>query len=418
MKGPAALVFTDQAGVTIGGLTLPERAALLARRAGLGPVRVWGPRVLAPESVERLRSRGVPVLQQPPSAAPLEGAGDRDGIVVVGPGVLFEPRVLGDLIDRAGGDNAEAAAACQSGLPLLLYLPAGAITDVRACTSLDAMLASLAARGAVRDLPLEGRYCRRVERADLAPSIERGYIRHLNGGEGESYFTKKIRRFSVPLTSLLVRLGARPTHVTAGGLLLAMTSAWFLARGSYGAGLLGGVLYYASMVFDCSDGEVARLTVRDSRFGAWLETIVDYLTYFLILGALTIASQRLPGAESHRLAAAVALVGTVVVIAVAGYLRQRVAAADPGQFDDASANAMASAARLHRFARWGRQWIKRSTVAHLVVFLALVHQLPVLLYLWAFGAVVASIVILAVEPFVARRVSVAPAGIRNVDAGG
>jgi phosphatidylglycerophosphate synthase len=418
VKRPGALVFTDHASVTIGGLTLPERVALLARRAGLGPVRVWGQHVLAPESVARLRSRGVTVLQQSPAAAPLEGVGDLDDVVVVGPAVLFEPRVLNDLMDRAGGDTAEPAAACESGLPLLLYLPAGAIADVRACSSLDAMLAGLAARGAVRDVPLEGRYCRRVERADPGPSIERGYIRHLNGGEAESYFTKRIRRFSVPLTSLLVRLGARPTQVTAGGLLLAVTSAWFLARGSYGAGLLGAVLYYASMVFDCSDGEVARLTVRDSRFGAWLETIVDYLTYFLILGALTIASQRLPGAGSYRVAAAVALVGTVVVVAVAGYLRHRVAAADPGRFDDASAMAMASAARLHRFARWGRQWIKRSTVAHLVVFLALVHQLPVLLYLWAFGAVLASVVILAVEPFVARRVSVAPAGIQNVDAGG
>ena len=104
--------------------------------------------------------------------------------------------------------------------------------------------------------------------------------------------------------------------------------------------------------------------------------------------------------------------------AVAAYLRHRVAAADPGQFDDASAQAMASASRFHRFARWGRQWIKRSTVAHLIVALALVNQLPVLLYLWAFGATVASVVILAVEPFVVRRVAVAPAGVRHVDSGG
>jgi phosphatidylglycerophosphate synthase len=171
------------------------------------------------------------------------------------------------------------------------------------------------------------------------------------------------------------------------------------------------------MIFDCSDGEVARLTVRDTRFGAWLETIVDYLTYFLVLVALTVASQDRPGAETHRVAAAAALVGSVVVAIVAGYLRHRVAAADPGQFDDASAHALASATRFHRFARWGRQWIKRSTVAHLVVALALVNQLPVLLYLWAFGATLASFIILAVEPFVVRRVTVAPAGVRNVDGG-
>jgi len=103
---------------------------------------------------------------------------------------------------------------------------------------------------------------------------------------------------------------------------------------------------------------------------------------------------------------------------VAGYLRHRVAAADPGQFDDASAHAMASATWFHRFARWGRQWIKRSTVAHLIVVLAAINQVPVLLYLWAFGAAVASVVILAVEPFVVRKVAVAPAGARGANGGG
>jgi phosphatidylglycerophosphate synthase len=250
---------------------------------------------------------------------------------------------------------------------------------------------------------------RRVTSAGDIAVVERDYVRHLTG-KGEGYFTKKIRRFSVPLTARLVHLGARPTHVTLGGLALAIASAWFLARGSYAAGLLGAVLYYVSMIFDCSDGEVARVTLREGPFGAWLETVVDYVTYFLILAAVTIASQMRPHAQAYRTAAWIALAGTVVVIAVAGYLRHRVAAADPGQFDDASAKALATASAVHRFARWGRQWIKRSTVAHLVVFLALVDQLPVLLYLWAFGATVASVVILAVEPFVVRQVMVEPAG--------
>jgi hypothetical protein len=56
-------------------------------------------------------------------------------------------------------------------------------------------------------------------------------------------------------------------------------------------------------------------------------------------------------------------------------------------------------------------------VAHLVVVLALVNQLPALLYLWAFGATVASVVILGVEPFVVRRVAVSPAPVRKMEAG-
>lgn len=415
MKTLAALVFDDESPITVGGLTLTERAVLLAHQAGFGPVLVWGVRAVDAASHARLRSRGVAVVQRPQDSAPLEGVGDDQGVMVVGPNVLFGPEILADLASRTvrEGDGATTATD-ETGAPLLLYVPPGAIADVRTCRSVEKMAARLATRGALHELPRANGFCRRLDRADSARSAERDYIRHLNGKD-ESYFTKKIRRFSVPLSGCLVRFGTRPTHVTLGGLVLAVLSAWCLAQGRYGAGVLGAALYYASMIFDCSDGEVARVTLRDSPFGAWLETIVDYLTYFLVLAALTIASQNRPGAEAYRVAAAIALVGSVVVVMVAGYLRHRVAAADPGQFDDASARALASAARLHRFARWSRQWIKRSTIAHLLVALALVDQLLVLLYLWAFGATVAAFVILAVEPFVVRRVAVAPAGGRHID---
>ena len=385
----AALVFDEGAPITLGGMTLIERAVSLAKRAGLEPVFVSETGTPLPTPSARLNS----------------------GMVVVGSNVLFGPTLLTALA-KASEDlkTGEAVAASESGAPLLICLPAESLA-VLDCTTIEAMAAALAARGLLREIPMAGMFGRRVTSTDDIAAIERAYIRHLTG-KGESYFTKKIRRLSVPLTTRLVRLGARPTHVTIGGLFLAIASAWFMARGSYAAGVLGALLYYTSMIFDCSDGEVARVTLREGPFGAWLETIVDYITYFLILAAIAIASQLRPQAEAYRLAALIALVGSVIVMLVAGYLRHRVAAADPGQFDDASAKALATASGFHRFARWGRQWIKRSTVAHLVVFLAVIGQLPVMLYLWAFGATVASVVILLVEPFVVRRVAIEPASGR------
>lgn len=403
----SAVVLDGGSPVMLGGLTLTERAVLMAHRAGLRPIRVWGAAALAPASVARLRSRGVQVALLQAGSPPLDGIEDREGVVVVGANVLFGPEVLADLAGSAARvDGAATAAFDEGGQPLLLCVPPGASAGLRTCGSLRAMVASLSMRGPVHASRAPRAFCRRVTHEDSRRSVERDYTRHLNG-KGEAYFTKKIRKFSVPLTGWLVGAGARPTHVTLGGLGLAAASAWFIAQGSYAAGLVGGLLYYASMVFDCSDGEVARLTLRDDPFGAWLETVVDYLTYLLVLAALVVASQQRPGADTYRAAAVIALTGSIVIIAVAGYLRHRVAAADPGQFDDASARALASASRFHRFARWGRQWIKRSTIAHLIVALAAVDQLPVLLYLWAFGATVASVVIVAVEPFVVRTVAVA-----------
>jgi phosphatidylglycerophosphate synthase len=404
----AALVFHQGEPITVAGLTLTERAVLLARRADLVPVYVWGPQRLDAASLARLRARGATPQELSPSASPVEQMAPAPSVVLVGANVLFGPDLLVQLPDQSRPHPEDAVAASEGGTPLLLHLPAEARASVHDCQSLEAIAARLAARSALAAFPADGRFCRRITRGN-EPAVEREYIRYLTG-RGESYFTKKIRRFSVPLSTWLVRIGATPTQVTLGGLALAVASAWLIARGSYFAGLFGAALYYTSMIFDCSDGEVARVTIRDDAFGAWLETAVDYTTYLLVLVSITIASATRAQAEAYRIAAAIAFVGSMIVIAIAGYLRFRVAAADPGQFDDASAKAMASASRVHRFARWARQWIKRSSIAHLIVFLALVDQLPVLLYLWAFGATAASIVLLIVTPFVVHRVAVEPSG--------
>jgi phosphatidylglycerophosphate synthase len=403
----SALVFAGSAAVRIGGMTLSERAIRLAHRSGFSPIRLWGDGGLTAVDVDRLRSEGVPIDRQPHGSLALEAVRENAGVVIVGPDTLFGPTALTGLANAAQS-GATAAAVYEAGAPRLLFASPLAGIAASAGGSIEAIAAAVAAKGRVDDVTGRDIFCRRIDRSTEIATVEREYIRHLNG-RGESYFTKKIRRFSVPLSRQLVLLGATPTQVTMGGLVLAAASAWCIAQGSYAFGLLGALLYYASMVFDCSDGEVARLTLTDSGSGAWLETIVDYVTYFFLLAALVTAVRGRPGAEPYLVAATAALAASLIVVGVAGYLRYRVAAADPSQFDEASARVMADAPALERFARWGRQWIKRSSIAHLVVALALVGQLPVLLYLWAFGATVAAVVIVAVKPFVVRRVSVKPA---------
>ncbi|MGE5803331.1 MAG: hypothetical protein ACM358_13885 [Gemmatimonadota bacterium] len=418
MTNLSALVIDSPTPIVVGGLTLTERAILLAHRVGFAPIRVLSVRGLAPTSLSLLQARGISIVELP-SKSPLRALPPDEHITLLGPNVLFGATALTALAAEAKAiDTSAALVVREAGVPLLVFLPAQTAAGLEACRSIEEIVANRARQGVLRETDLPGQFYRRVDGTASASRAEREYVRYLNGGEHESFFTKIIRRFSVPLSSRLVRLGAGPTQVTIGGLGLALASAACLAHGSYLTGLLGAALYYTSMIFDCSDGEVARLTVRDSATGAWLETVVDYVTYFLVLGALVIAVNGRPGADGYRVAALIAVTGSIVVAAVASYLRHRVAAADPGQFDDSSAMALASATPVHRFARWGRQWIKRSTMAHLIVALALVNQLPVLLYLWAFGATVAAVVILIVEPFVARRVAVRLVTVRNRSAGG
>ncbi len=370
----------------VAGLTLAERARLAAARINLP---------LAPEE-------GAPAVS-------LERH-----VVVVGGDVLVEPRAL-DAFVRVALERAQTHVVTYDDRagPLMAFVPAS-LADGLAGAPCPLATAAAAASGVPDEVvcaTMAPHYCRRVEAGADLTAVARGYARHLNGPK-ESFFTKIIRRFSVPLSVELARTSASPTRVTLAGLAVAMAAAVCLSRPQYLWGVAGALLYYGSMVLDCSDGEVARLSFRDSSFGAWLETAVDYATYLLLLVAFTIRGPGPSGsASAFHDALLLALGGSLVVIAVASYLRQRVAAGDPGEFDAASARALKHSSRFHRFARWGRQWIKRSTIAHLLVALAMVGQLPVLIYLWAFGATVAAVVIVGVGPFVVRRVKVPPVGL-------
>ena len=394
----------------VGGLSLVERAVLAAQRAGVPRSVVVGTEEQDASMAARLRTRGADVSFADWSA--FQRLDFPDGVLLIRNDVLVEPRALVMLLDSSRTDDVRSllVAGGSASDPDLAIVPASAATVLAGANGADDLLGHVARIGPRCEVSLAPFFCRRLEPDSDLAEVETAYIRHQNGRE--SFFTKKIRKFSVPLSRVLVRHGVSPNQVTLMGLVLAVCAAAAVSVDVYVASLAGALLYYASMILDCSDGEVARLSFRDSAFGAWFETVVDYLTYFLLLGGLVLASQRRGNDNFVLEAAIVALAGSVIVVAVAAYLRQRVAGKDPGQFDDASAAALRSSTKFHRFARWGRQWIKRSTIAHLVVAFAIVNQLSMLIYLWAFGAVVASVVIIGVEPFVVRRVKVAAPGAR------
>jgi phosphatidylglycerophosphate synthase len=394
----------------VGGLSLVERAVLAAQRAGVPRSVVIGTEEPVGSTAARLRARDAKVSFADWNA--FQRLDLTDGVLLIRNGVLVEPRALAMLLDRSRTEDVRGVlvsggSAGDPDLAIVRSSAAGALVGANGADDLMRRLTHIEPRLEVSLAPF---LCRRVEPDSDLAEIETAYIRHQNGRE--SFFTKKIRKFSVPLSRVLVRHCVGPNQVTLMGLVLAIGAAAAVSVDVYVASLAGALLYYASMILDCSDGEVARLSFRDSAFGAWFETVVDYLTYFLLLGGLVLASQRRGNDNFVLEAAIVALAGSVIVVAVAAYLRQRVAGKDPGQFDYASAAALRSSTKFHRFARWGRQWIKRSTIAHLVVAFAIVNQLSILIYLWSFGAVVASVVIIGVEPFVVRRVKVAAPGAR------
>jgi len=91
---------------------------------------------------------------------------------------------------------------------------------------------------------------------------------------------------SAPLTTLILRFWpqARP------GVLTVMSACCGVAAGvafGLGYGLAGGLLAAVSQVLDGADGQVARLTQRESPQGAFLDSVLDrYADFALLFGML------------------------------------------------------------------------------------------------------------------------------------
>jgi hypothetical protein len=109
-------------------------------------------------------------------------------------------------------------------------------------------------------------------------SVLAGYIKSLKRLEVEElpdlYFFR-------PLAFLLVK-GIYRTNITPNQITMVSLLVGILAGVSFGFGhrstiLLGGLLYGFSIVFDCADGQLARLKKNGTRLGRILDGLIDYI---------------------------------------------------------------------------------------------------------------------------------------------
>jgi phosphatidylglycerophosphate synthase len=109
-------------------------------------------------------------------------------------------------------------------------------------------------------------------RAEGQPSwvVERVNDEHLFG-------RLYMRKLSPRATWLLARLGASPNAVTAAFIVCGVAAGVVVAFGGLATAIIAAVLVQVGLLFDCSDGELARLTKRTSVGGVYLDRIGHYL---------------------------------------------------------------------------------------------------------------------------------------------
>lgn len=111
------------------------------------------------------------------------------------------------------------------------------------------------------------------------------------------------------LVRWLTLSGIHPNVLTLIGLVVNGVAAWILARGEF---LYGGLIILSAAVFDLTDGAVARSANKVTRFGAFLDSVMDRYSDLILLTGLLVHYARIER-FSYIVLTAVVMTGTVLV---------------------------------------------------------------------------------------------------------
>jgi CDP-L-myo-inositol myo-inositolphosphotransferase len=152
--------------------------------------------------------------------------------------------------------------------------------------SLSGAVGVLAAEGRANAVDTDGHFwidvddpaaLRRAETALLAESTGK-----TNDGPVSRYLNRPL---SVRISRRLVNCRITPTQISLLSFLWSVVAAALFAVGGYAALLAGGLMAQFASVIDGCDGEVARLKFQSSRYGGWLDAVLDrYADAFLLAG--------------------------------------------------------------------------------------------------------------------------------------
>jgi phosphatidylglycerophosphate synthase len=120
-------------------------------------------------------------------------------------------------------------------------------------------------------------FAKLVEDEPTARQIERTFI-NLHKHHYRQFMDFWVNSyFSLKISPLLVKTSVTPNVLTLFGLVIGLFAAWQFAQGGYWGGLLGGLAFVGTAIWDCCDGDVARLKFMESDFGETLDTTCDNL---------------------------------------------------------------------------------------------------------------------------------------------
>jgi phosphatidylglycerophosphate synthase len=395
---PDAPSLSVPAFAKLAGLPILERVVRPAVRAGYSRILVWAPETAARTQLTRrlsglAREMGVRIdvaTVEGEWLAAIASMPPARSLSIIGAGTVVSTALL-----RAARElPAEAGRS--------LDVPAGRgwpESGVIRMTAADARDHELVARElAARHLPpfqqpsgvdvSDGRAMLAIRigtSADLAAAEKT--IRLSSYKATDAKIARFNRRISLPISVRLISTPLTANQLSVMLVGVGVYSAWLFSLGHYWTGVLAGFLSLAASVLDGCDGEIARLKYQESALGCWIETFGDYSYYLAIFIGLTIGAVRQTHWDAFYRLGAVALVGTLLSFAILIFLRSRITAGRPETL-----HAIAKARFESQPTFWSRVvWrvsvaATRAAMPYGIMAFSLVHALPGIVVLAAFGA--------------------------------
>ena len=105
------------------------------------------------------------------------------------------------------------------------------------------------------------------------------------------------RNLSWRISKRLARTSITPNQVTITNTVVGLLSAWMFASPNYFLRVLGSLLFLFSITVDGVDGELARLTMSETKFGGMLDIITDNIVHVGVFAGIFWGCYRNSGSE-------------------------------------------------------------------------------------------------------------------------
>ena len=288
----------------VAGLPVIQRAALSALRSGFASVIALGgpdPRRLRAVFARDPRTRAIAVV-----SGEVGRMVTTDRVALIPSDCLVTPATLRRVQE-----------ASWNGRPWLFQAsgPSAIGHGIVLCSreswrALDPGIDTTSAEAAARIDPeptsvfFEGELCLRIPDGSAAAAAEARLVSDLRAStvDTDGPIARFDRALSIRLSRILVKTSLRPNHITTVGTLMGLSGAWSFARGTYAGGILGALLFWGAVILDGCDGEVARLTFQETRWGGVYDVATDNLVHAAVFIGLGVGQYRsVPGWNYGRL---------------------------------------------------------------------------------------------------------------------